>query len=155
MDEGYDAVNIARAHDIAAGRPLAVLPPEALELRSSRARSGHRKRPWLDDRESPGRAGRVSGAGRLREFRGARALLVLLGLLALAAVLRLAVLDTRGTWDADQGHDMSVLRALVRDGAVPLLGPPTSIGDVHHGALYYYILLAPAAALTGGDSPSP
>ena len=34
----------------------------------------------------------------------------------------------------------------------PLLGPPTSIGDVHHGALYYY-LLAPAAALTGGDSP--
>ena len=49
---------------------------------------------------------------------------------------------------------MSVLRALVRDGTVPLLGPPTSIGDVHHGALYYYIL-APAAALTGGDSPSP
>ena len=47
---------------------------------------------------------------------------------------------------------MSVLRALVRDGTVPLLGPPTSIGDVHHGALYYYIL-APAAALTGGDSP--
>jgi hypothetical protein len=40
MDEGYDAVNIARAHDIAAGRPLAVLPPEALELGSSRARSG-------------------------------------------------------------------------------------------------------------------
>src|SRR3954451_10463384 len=40
MDEGYDAVNIARAHDIAAGRPLATLPPEALELRSSRARSG-------------------------------------------------------------------------------------------------------------------
>src|SRR4051794_29720057 len=40
MDEGYDAVNIARAHDIAAGRPLATLPPEALELRSGRARSG-------------------------------------------------------------------------------------------------------------------
>ena len=47
---------------------------------------------------------------------------------------------------------MLVLRSLVRDGIVPLLGPPTSIGDVHHGALYYY-LLAPAAALTGGDSP--
>ncbi len=47
---------------------------------------------------------------------------------------------------------MLVLRALVRDGVIPLLGPPTSIGDVHHGALYYY-LLAPAAALTGGDSP--
>ena len=73
-------------------------------------------------------------------------------LLLLAAALRLPDLVTRGTWDADQGHDMLVLRALVRDGVVPLLGPPTSIGDVHHGAWYYY-LLSPAAALTGGDSP--
>ena len=39
-----------------------------------------------------------------------------------------------------------------RDGVIPLLGPPTSIGDFHHGALYYF-LLAPAAALSGGDSP--
>ncbi len=74
------------------------------------------------------------------------------GLLLLAALLRLPNLATRGTWDSDQGHDMLVLRSLVRDGVVPLLGPPTSIGDVHHGALYYY-LLAPAAFLTGGDSP--
>jgi len=72
--------------------------------------------------------------------------------LVIAAALRLPDLATRGTWDADQGHDMLVLRGLVRDGVVPLLGPPTSIGDVHHGAVYYY-LLAPAAALTGGDSP--
>jgi len=90
----------------------------------------------------------VTGAvpGRLRR------LVVPLGLVAVAAVLRLPDLATRGTWDGDQGHDMLMLRALVRDGIVPLLGPPTSIGDVHHGALYYY-LLAPAAALTGGDSP--
>ena len=40
MDEGYDAVNLARAHDIAAGRPLAALPAEALELGSSGSRSG-------------------------------------------------------------------------------------------------------------------
>lgn len=80
------------------------------------------------------------------------ALLVPLGLVAIAAALRLPDLATRGTWDSDQGHDLLVLRALVRDGVIPLLGPPTSIGDVHHGALYYY-LLAPAAALTGGDSP--
>jgi 4-amino-4-deoxy-L-arabinose transferase-like glycosyltransferase len=81
-----------------------------------------------------------------------RPLLVPIGLLVFAAILRLPNLATRGTWDGDQGHDMLVLRAFVRDGVVPLLGPPTSIGDVHHGALYYY-LLAPAAALTGGDSP--
>ena len=79
-------------------------------------------------------------------------MIALLVLLAVAAALRLPDLATRGTWDADQGHDMLVLRALVRDGVVPLLGPPTSIGDFHHGAVYYY-LLAPSAALTGGDSP--
>lgn len=79
-------------------------------------------------------------------------LAVPIGLMLLAAALRLPDLATRGTWDGDQGHDMLMLRGLVRDGIVPLLGPPTSIGDVHHGALYYY-LLAPAAALTGGDSP--
>ena len=76
---------------------------------------------------------------------------VLPALLALAAVMRFPNLATRGTWEADQGHDMLMLRALVQDGIVPLLGPPTSIGDVHHGAWYYY-LLSPAAALTGGDS---
>lgn len=78
--------------------------------------------------------------------------LALPGLLLLAVLLRLPNLATRGTWDADQGHDMLVLRAFVRDGQIPLLGPPTSIGEVHHGAWYYY-LLSPAAALTGGDSP--
>ncbi len=76
--------------------------------------------------------------------------LVLAGLILLAAALRLVNLGTRGTWDADQGHDMLVLRALVRAGELPLLGPPTSIGDFHHGVLYYY-LLAPAAALSGAD----
>ncbi|HEV8402725.1 MAG TPA: deoxyribonuclease IV [Candidatus Limnocylindrales bacterium] len=40
MDEGYDAVNLARAHDIAARRPLADLPPEAMTMRGSRARTG-------------------------------------------------------------------------------------------------------------------
>ena len=48
---------------------------------------------------------------------------VLTGLLVLAALLRLPDLATRGTWDADQGHDMLVLRAFVREGLVPLLGP--------------------------------
>lgn len=78
--------------------------------------------------------------------------LALPALVLLAALLRLPNLATRGTWDGDQGHDMLVLRTFVRDGTLPLLGPPTSIGDVHHGAWYYY-LLSPAAALTGGDSP--
>lgn len=77
---------------------------------------------------------------------------VLPALLVIAALLRLPGLAGRGTWDGDQGHDMLVLRSMVQDGLIPVLGPPTSIGDVHHGAWYYYVM-GPAAALTGGDSP--
>ena len=51
MDEGYDAINVARAHDIAAGRPLAALPPEALEVVSGRARLGPPAEP-LDDADA-------------------------------------------------------------------------------------------------------
>jgi deoxyribonuclease-4 len=40
MDDGYDAINIARAYDIAAGRPLADLPEGAMEVASGRGRLG-------------------------------------------------------------------------------------------------------------------
>ncbi len=74
-------------------------------------------------------------------------LLVVLGLVAIGALLRLPGLAGRGGWDADQGHDMLVLWRLIQDHQVPLLGPPTSIGDFHHGALYYFVL-APFAWLS-------
>ena len=38
MEDGYDAVNLARAIDLAAGRSLAPLPPEAFELRRDSSR---------------------------------------------------------------------------------------------------------------------
>jgi deoxyribonuclease IV len=38
MEEGYDAVNVRRALDLVAGRPLEALPPEAFDVRS-RSRS--------------------------------------------------------------------------------------------------------------------
>lgn len=98
--------------------------------------------------DGPGVRGRGIGGGgvaRLDRF-------TLPVLLALAAVLRIPNLISRGSWEADQGRDMLILRALVRDGVLPLVGPPTSIGDLHHGPWFYY-LLSPAAAVTGGDSP--
>jgi deoxyribonuclease-4 len=45
MDEGYDEVNVQRVLDIAAGRPLAALPPEAFHVRSSRGRSAPAEEP--------------------------------------------------------------------------------------------------------------
>jgi hypothetical protein len=76
--------------------------------------------------------------------------LVVLALVVLAALTRLPGLDERGSWDADQGHDMLVLQSFIAEGVAPLLGPPTSIGTFHHGAAYYY-LLAPAALVSGAD----
>jgi len=102
----------------------------------------------------------ASGAGlgwrlgaRLRAASGAflaRDALVLGTLLVVAAAVRLVGLEGRGMFDGDQGHDMLTLLRLVRDGQVPLLGPPTSVGDFHHGAAYYY-LLAPMAWLFGPE----
>ncbi len=45
MDEGYDAINIARVRDLVAGRALAELPPEAMNLRGSRARTAPAEYP--------------------------------------------------------------------------------------------------------------
>jgi deoxyribonuclease IV len=39
MDQGYDAVNMARARSLAAGLPLDPLPPEAFDLPGARART--------------------------------------------------------------------------------------------------------------------
>jgi deoxyribonuclease IV len=39
MDDGYDAINLRRAHDLALGRPLEPLPADALTLGGSRARA--------------------------------------------------------------------------------------------------------------------
>jgi len=39
MDEGYDAINLSRARDIAAGRPLEPLPEGAMHVRGSRSRT--------------------------------------------------------------------------------------------------------------------
>lgn len=39
MDQGYDAVNVARARSLAAGLPLEPLPPEAFALRGTRSRT--------------------------------------------------------------------------------------------------------------------
>ena len=49
MDEGYDAINIARAIALAEGRPVAPLPPGAMTLRGSRARTA----PEPDAEASP------------------------------------------------------------------------------------------------------
>ena len=92
----------------------------------------------------------TEGDGKRSSGVGRTDLLVLLAVVAIAAILRLPDLGQRGGWDADQGRDMLVLWRLMTDHVVPLVGPPTSIGDLHHGALWY-LLLAPFAWISGDD----
>lgn len=80
----------------------------------------------------------------------ARDWLMLGVVLVIAAATRLPGLGARAEFDGDQGHDVLTLLRFTRDGVFPLLGPPTSIGDFHHGA-FYYLLLAPVAALSNSD----
>jgi deoxyribonuclease-4 len=57
MDDGYDAINMARSRDLLAGRPLAALPPEALTMPGSRSRSAPVREPG-DEEEDDGRRSR-------------------------------------------------------------------------------------------------
>jgi deoxyribonuclease-4 len=54
MDEGYDAINLQRARDIAAGVPLADLPPAAFETRSAKSRSAPAEDADEADQAGPG-----------------------------------------------------------------------------------------------------
>ena len=101
------------------------------------------------------REGAARLAGRLAGVRWeSRAvdLVVLAGLLVLAAALRLPDLATRGPWDTDQGEQMLAIRSIAT-GQLTLLGPPTSTGGLHHGPVFYY-LGALFALPTGGDDPT-
>lgn len=106
--------------------------------------------------------GRTSGSspafwpalsGRLRALAASGGIL-LASLVLLAAVLRLPDLAHRSSWEADQGEVMLALWRWVHQGTVPLLGLEASVGGVHHGALFYFLLL-PVALVDGATSPQP
>jgi 4-amino-4-deoxy-L-arabinose transferase-like glycosyltransferase len=138
------AIRPTRGHS-ALDRPTGVqVTPDALQVT---------RRAVVPEGGGDGPGNRLIGRlGDVLRALGRRDGVVLGALLILAALLRFWGLESRGRFDGDQGHDVLVLLRLVRDGTLPLLGPPTSIGDFHHGAAYYY-LLAPVAWL-GGANPT-
>ena len=81
-----------------------------------------------------------------------RELLCLVGIVLVAAVLRLVALPVRGGFDSDQGTEMLGLRAALASGHLPAFGPEaiSVSSSFHHGALYYDLLL-PAFWLGNGD----
>lgn len=76
---------------------------------------------------------------------------LLMGIIGLAIVLRFNRLGETVIFQADQGRDAIIVKELIRDHDLKLIGPVTSVGNMYLGPFYYYFM-APFLALT---YPSP
>lgn len=66
-----------------------------------------------------------------------------LAVLSLAAFFRLYRIDQYMIFLGDEGRDAQVIKEMVDIGHFPLIGPPTSVGNIYLGPLYYYLMLVP------------
>lgn len=63
--------------------------------------------------------------------------------LFLAAFLRLYKIDQYMTFLGDEGRDALIVRNMILNHHFPLIGPPTSVGNIYLGPLYYYMMFIP------------
>ncbi len=71
--------------------------------------------------------------------------LLLLGVLAIAIFLRFYKLSEYMTFLGDEGRDAIVIKNMLVINHFPLVGPPTSVGNIYLGPLYYYMMALPMA----------
>lgn len=76
-------------------------------------------------------------------------LVILLGLCIAAILVRLYLLPTHFFFGPEQGRDMLVVRDIVINHKVTLIGPRTDIQGVFHGPFYYYLAAVPFAVFQG------
>lgn len=74
---------------------------------------------------------------------GKLAFILLVLILALATFLRFYKLSEYMTFLGDEGRDALVIRGILIDHHIPLIGPPTSVGNIYLGPLYYYMMTIP------------
>lgn len=65
---------------------------------------------------------------------------LLAGLLLLTLFLRIYRIDAYMTFLGDEGRDALMIKRILTTGDIPLLGPPTSVGNMYLGPLYYYMM---------------
>ncbi|MCL4366170.1 glycosyltransferase family 39 protein, partial [Patescibacteria group bacterium] len=70
-------------------------------------------------------------------------LLILGAILLLAAFLRFYRLEDYMTFLGDEGRDAIVIKNMFTAYHFPLIGPPTSVGNIYLGPLYYYMMAIP------------
>lgn len=68
-----------------------------------------------------------------------------LSVLALAAFFRLWKIEGYMTFLGDEGRDALVIKDMLVNHHFPFIGPPTSIGNIYLGPIYYYMMAAPMA----------
>ena len=78
---------------------------------------------------------------RIKLSKTKKELVLLLFVFLIAAFLRTYKVRDLTTFSADQGRDALIIKKILVDYRFTLLGPKTSISDVHLGPIYYYLLL--------------
>ncbi len=73
-------------------------------------------------------------------------LIIFLLLIILTLGLRLYRIDAYMTFLGDEGRDALMIKRILTTFDIPLIGPPTSVGNMYLGPLYYY-MMAVAMAL--------
>lgn len=71
--------------------------------------------------------------------------ILFVGILALATFLRFYRLSEYMTFLGDEGRDAIVIKNILVNHHIPLIGPPTSVGNIYLGPLYYYMMAVPMA----------
>lgn len=71
------------------------------------------------------------------------AFLILLGILLIASFFRLYKIDQYMIFLGDEGRDSIIVKKMIEEYHFPLIGPPTSVGNIYLGPLYYYMMLTP------------
>ncbi len=71
--------------------------------------------------------------------------IVLILVLILASFLRFYRLSEYMTFLGDEGRDAIIVKNILVAHHLPLIGPPTSVGNIYLGPLYYYMMAVPMA----------
>lgn len=71
------------------------------------------------------------------------ALLALLTIVLLAGFLRFYRLGDYMTFLGDEGRDALIIKKFLVEGDLPFIGPPTSVGNIYLGPMYYYMMSIP------------
>ncbi len=79
----------------------------------------------------------------VKQHRMETAVIVLLLVISLG--LRLYKIDQYMTFLGDEGRDALIIKKTLTTGDIPLIGPPTSVGGMYLGPLYYYMMAVPMA----------